>query len=290
MLHWRCCDCHSEEKAAQDCFFLRMAFYYHFFHAGKYCSQAVCGRKGGGGMSVIDRERLPQHVGIIMDGNGRWAKQRGLKRTQGHREGARVFRRICEYANDIGIRYITFYAFSTENWARPPEEVSAIMELLREYLFEAEERKKENAARGMRIRFIGSQEGLPGDIISLMNQAQKESLAATKTIVNIAVNYGGRQEILQSVQRLAQQAAVGKIKPEEITLEQIGGGLYTAGQPDPDLIIRPSGEYRLSNFLIWQAAYAEFWFSDVLWPDFTEADFDQALESYQRRDRRFGGI
>ena len=150
--------------------------------------------------------------------------------------------------------------------------------------------KKENAARGMRIRFIGSQEGLPGDIISLMNQAQKESLAATKTIVNIAVNYGGRQEILQSVQRLAQQAAVGKIKPEEITLEQIGGGLYTAGQPDPDLIIRPSGEYRLSNFLIWQAAYAEFWFSDVLWPDFTEADFDQALESYQRRDRRFGGI
>lgn len=133
-------------------------------------------------MSVIDRERLPQHVGIIMDGNGRWAKQRGLKRTQGHREGARVFRRICEYANDIGIRYITFYAFSTENWARPPEEVSAIMELLREYLFEAEERKKENAARGMRIRFIGSQEGLPGDIISLMNQAQKESSPRRKRL------------------------------------------------------------------------------------------------------------
>ena len=241
-------------------------------------------------MSVIDRERLPQHVGIIMDGNGRWAKQRGLKRTQGHREGARVFRRICEYANDIGIRYITFYAFSTENWARPPEEVSAIMELLREYLFEAEERKKENAARGMRIRFIGSQEGLPGDIISLMNQAQKESLAATKTIVNIAVNYGGRQEILQSVQRLAQQAAVGKIKPEEITLEQIGGGLYTAGQPDPDLIIRPSGEYRLSNFLIWQAAYAEFWFSDVLWPDFTPEHLEQAIAAFHQRQRRFGGI
>ena len=241
-------------------------------------------------MSVINQERLPQHVGIIMDGNGRWAKQRGLKRTQGHKEGARVFRRICEYANDIGIRYITFYAFSTENWARPPEEVSAIMELLREYLWEAEDRKNANAARGMRIRFIGSQEGLPGDIISLMNQAQEESLAATKTIVNIAVNYGGRQEILHSVQCLAQQTAAGELKPEEITLEQIGGGLYTAGQPDPDLIIRPSGEYRLSNFLIWQAAYAEFWFSDVLWPDFTEADFDLALESYRRRDRRFGGI
>ena len=239
-------------------------------------------------MSVIDRERLPQHVGIIMDGNGRWAKQRGLKRTQGHREGARVFRRICEYANDIGIRYITFYAFSTENWARPPEEVSAIMELLREYLFEAEERKKENAARGMRIRFIGSQEGLPGDIISLMNQAQKESLAATKTIVNIAVNYGGRQEILQSVQRLAQQAAVGKIKPEEITLEQIGGGLYTAGQPDPDLIIRPSGEYRLSNFLIWQAAYAEFWFSDVLWPDFNKKLLEDIIKNFNIRERRYG--
>ena len=148
--------------------------------------------------------------GLLWTATAVGQKQRGLKRTQGHREGARVFRRICEYANDIGIRYITFYAFSTENWARPPEEVSAIMELLREYLFEAEERKKENAARGMRIRFIGSQEGLPGDIISLMNQAQKESLAATKTIVNIAVNYGGRQEILQSVQRLAQQAAVGE--------------------------------------------------------------------------------
>ncbi len=241
-------------------------------------------------MPAIDQEHLPQHVGIIMDGNGRWAKQRGLKRTEGHKEGARVFRRICEYANDIGIRFITFYAFSTENWARPPEEVSAIMELLREYLFEAEERKRENEARGMRIRFIGSQEGLPRDIVRLMNQAQEESLSATKTIVNIAVNYGGRQEILHSVRGLAQLVSAGEKKPEEITLEDIGNGLYTAGQPDPDLIIRPSGEYRLSNFLIWQAAYAEFWYSDVLWPDFKEADFDQALESYQKRNRRFGGI
>ena len=233
---------------------------------------------------------IPNHIAIILDGNGRWAKAKGLPRGYGHVKGCANLEQVCYDIKDLGVKYLTVYAFSTENWARPPEEVSAIMELLREYLFEAEERTKENAARGMRIRFIGSQEGLPGDIISLMNQAQKESLAATKTIVNIAVNYGGRQEILQSVQRLAQQAAVGKIKPEEITLEQIGGGLYTAGQPDPDLIIRPSGEYRLSNFLIWQAAYAEFWFSDVLWPDFTEADFDQALESYQRRDRRFGGI
>lgn len=225
-----------------------------------------------------------------MDGNGRWAKQRGLKRTAGHKEGARVFRRICEYANDLGIGHITFYAFSTENWARPPEEVSAIMELLREYLFEAEERKRENAARGMRIRFIGSQEGLPPDITGLMNQAQQESLQAEKTIVNIAVNYGGRQEILHSVRSLAQRVAAGEIQPGDLTLADIERGLYTAGQPDPDLIIRPSGEYRLSNFLIWQAAYAEFWYSDVLWPDFREADFDRALESYRSRSRRFGGI
>lgn len=241
-------------------------------------------------MSAIDQTQLPQHVGIIMDGNGRWAKQRGLKRSQGHKEGARVFRRICEYANDLGIRYITFYAFSTENWNRPPEEVSAIMELLREYLFEAEDRKKENAARGMRIRFIGCQEDLPPDIVGLMNQAQEESLSAEKTIVNIAVNYGGRQELLHSVRSLARRVAAGEKKPEEITLADIESGLYTAGQPDPDLIIRPSGEYRLSNFLIWQAAYAEFWYSDVLWPDFQEADFDRALESYRKRSRRFGGI
>ncbi|HIT53025.1 MAG TPA: di-trans,poly-cis-decaprenylcistransferase [Candidatus Fimivicinus intestinavium] len=241
-------------------------------------------------MPAIERQNLPQHVGIIMDGNGRWAKQRGMQRSEGHKEGARVFRRICEYANDIGIRYITFYAFSTENWARPPQEVSAIMDLLREYLFEAEDRKKENAQRGMRIRFIGSQEGLPQDIVALMQQAQAESLEATRTVVNIAVNYGGRQELLHSVRELARQVQQGAKTPEELTLADIEAGLYTAGQPDPDLIIRPSGEYRLSNFLIWQAAYAEFWYSDVLWPDFTEADFDRALASYQKRSRRFGGI
>lgn len=233
---------------------------------------------------------LPRHVGIIMDGNGRWAKQRGLERSEGHKQGAKVFRKICDYANDIGIECITFYAFSTENWRRPPQEVAAIMDLFRDYLYDAQESEADNERRQMRINFIGDREGLPEDIVSLMDEAESKSIDKNHIIVNIAINYGGRQEIAQAVRKLAQKAVDGKINASEITEENISDMLYTGGQPDPDLIIRPSGEYRLSNFLIWQSAYAEFWYSDILWPDFTELDFDKAMEDFAKRNRRFGGV
>ena len=238
----------------------------------------------------VEKDCLPKHVAIIMDGNGRWAKQRGLPRSEGHKQGAKVFKRICEYAADRGIKYLTFYAFSTENWSRPEEEVRNIMNLFRDYLYEAEERKVENEEKGMRLRYIGDREGLPEDIIHLVNQLEKQSADKVKTTVNLAVNYGGRNELLKACKAIAQECADGVRTPESITEDDISSKLYTAGQPDPDLIIRPSGEFRLSNFLIWQAAYSEFLYSNILWPDYTEDDFDAALEEYARRNRRFGGV
>ena len=241
-------------------------------------------------MSIPEKELLPKHVAIIMDGNGRWAKQRGLPRTEGHKKGAAVFKRICEHAADIGIEYLTFYAFSTENWKRPQEEVDKIMDIFRDYLHEAEERKEENELKGFRIRFIGEKSGMPDDILFLANQLEAQSQNKAKTTVNLAVNYGGRNEILHACKRLCEESKDGKINLDELTENDISARLYTAGQPDPDLIIRPSGEYRLSNFLIWQAAYSEFLYSDILWPDYTEADFDAALEEFAHRNRRFGGV
>ncbi len=232
---------------------------------------------------------LPRHIGIIMDGNGRWAKQRGLERSEGHKAGANVFRRICDYGAELGIECMTFYAFSTENWKRPPKEVEAIMNLFREFLGEAQDREEENEQKGLRIRYVGEREGLPEDIIELINTLEKGSLDK-KTIVNIAINYGGRNEILHSVKKIAAQVEAGELKAKDIDLKNIEDNLFTAGLPDPDLIIRPSGEYRLSNFLIWQAAYSEFWFSDILWPDFTEDDLDKAIIDYCKRNRRFGGV
>ena len=239
---------------------------------------------------MLENIVLPEHIGVIMDGNGRWAKQRGLERSAGHKAGADVFRKICDYAGEIGIKYITFYAFSTENWKRPAGEVSAIMDLFRDYLFEAQEREEENLAKGMRIRYIGDRNALPEDIVKLIEQLEKQSADKTTITVNLAVNYGGRDEILNAVKNLAKKVEAGELKADDITLKDIDGNLYTAGQPDPDLIIRPSGEYRLSNFLIWQAAYSEFWFSDILWPDFTSDDLDKAIIDYSKRNRRFGGV
>lgn len=234
--------------------------------------------------------QLPKHIGIIMDGNGRWAKKRGLKRWDGHKEGANVFRKICSYACDIGIKSITFYAFSTENWRRPPEEVAAIMELFREYLGEAEDRENENIRKGMQMHFIGRRDDMPEDIVSLMETAEENSKDASRIKVNIAINYGGRLEIVEAVRKIAQKVKDGEIQPEDITEDDISANIYTAGQDDPDLIIRPSGEYRLSNFLLWQSAYSEFWFSDILWPDFTTDDLDRAIDDYNNRSRRFGGV
>lgn len=233
---------------------------------------------------------LPRHIAVIMDGNGRWAKNRGLERSDGHKEGAKTFRKICDYAADIGIEYLTFYAFSTENWKRPQQEVDALMDLFRSYLSEMKQRENENEERGYNIRFIGNIDGIPEDIRRLLSVVEKDSETKTKTHINIAVNYGGRAEIVCAVKKIAQMVKNGKILPEDIDENLISGNLYTASQPDPDLIIRPSGEQRISNFLIWQSAYSEFWYSDVLWPDFTADDLNKALEAYQKRNRRFGGV
>lgn len=233
---------------------------------------------------------LPVHVAVIMDGNGRWAKQRGLERSEGHKAGGKTFRRICDYAADLGIKYLTFYAFSTENWKRSEKEVNAIMDLFREYLTEMQERKDENKKRGYRIRFIGDESGVPEDIVDLFHTVESDSSEQTKTNINIAVNYGGRNEIVNAVKKISEKIKTGELKTENIDESTLSSYLCTAGQPDPDLIIRPSGEYRLSNFLIWQSAYSEFWYSDILWPDFTNEDFDKALEAYSKRSRRFGGV
>jgi len=236
---------------------------------------------------------LPQHIGIIMDGNGRWAKQRGLPRPVGHKAGVEAFQRICEYAADLGVKYLTFYAFSTENWQRPPEEVDAIMELFRSQLDDMERRRAENEQRKFRIRYIGGlEEGgpVPADILCRLRKMEQESSTQDQTVINIAVNYGGRSEILHAARQLAERCVKGEMRPEELTEADLEDGLYTAGQDMPDLIIRPSGEQRLSNFLLWQSAYAELWFSDILWPDFSCEDLDMAIEDYGKRNRRFGDI
>ncbi len=225
---------------------------------------------------------LPQHIAIIMDGNGRWAKKRSLPRTAGHVAGAKTFKTIARYCNRIGLKYLTVYAFSTENWKRPPEEVKGIMNLLRDYLRDAENFKDEN----IKVKFLGDLEPLDNDIKELIHKNEKGSQNATGLCLNIAINYGGRDEITKAVQKIAKSG----IKAEEITEDTISENLYTAGMPDPDFIIRPSGEYRLSNYLIWQSAYAEYWFSDILWPDFTPKHLEKAIEDYNRRNRRFGGV
>ena len=241
-------------------------------------------------MKKEDFSVLPVHVGVIMDGNGRWAKKRGLERSKGHIEGAKTFRRIGEYAGDLGIKYISFYAFSTENWSRPQTEVDAIMKLFGEYLDEVQERLQENIEKGIRIRFLGDKSALTPELQYMMNFVEDATKDMTKVNLNIAVNYGGQQEILHSVKNIAKRVQNGELNPYDITLSDIQSGLYTLEQPPVDLVIRPSGEQRLSNFLLWQSAYAEFWYSDVLWPDFTEDDFDEALKAYENRNRRFGGI
>lgn len=233
---------------------------------------------------------LPQHIGIIMDGNGRWAKQRNLPRYKGHIEGAKTFRKIGEFAAEVGVKCLTFYAFSTENWKRPQEEVDAIMQLLREYLNEAQERLDENREKGIVLRFLGDRKGIPEDIQALMAYVEDASKYETKVVLNLAVNYGGRHEVTEGVRNIAERVAKGELSPEDITEELISQSLYTKDIPDPDLIIRPSGEYRLSNFLTWQSAYSELWFSNVLWPDFTEENLCEALREFEKRNRRFGGV
>ena len=231
--------------------------------------------------AAVERS-LPQHIAIIMDGNGRWAKKRGLPRSAGHAAGAKTFKQIARYCNKIGIKYLTVYAFSTENWKRPETEVKGIMDLFRSYLKDVDNFKGEN----IRLEFIGDREPLADDIKKLMEHAEEESANATGLHLNMAINYGGRDELVHAVKAIIKEG----IPADKITEDVVSAHLYTAGQPDPDFIIRPSGEYRLSNYLIWQSAYAEYWFSDVLWTDFKPKHLDKALEDFSNRNRRFGGV
>jgi len=231
--------------------------------------------------------KIPVNLGIIMDGNGRWAKKRGLPRQAGHVTGAQVFRKITKYCQKCGVQYLTVYAFSTENWRRPQEEVDAIMNLLRQYLKESlADFQQEN----IRTRFIGDRTALDEDIRLLMEEAERTTAHKDGMTLNIALNYGGQQEITAAARKLAEKVAAGEISPSAIDEAMLEGALYTEDQPPVDLILRPSGEYRLSNFLIWQSAYAEYVFMAVLWPDVKEADLGRAFEECARRDRRFGGV
>ena len=230
---------------------------------------------------------LPEHIGIIMDGNGRWAQKRGLPRSAGHKQGARTFREIVRYCRSIGIRYLTVYAFSTENWKRPQSEIDAIMNLLRDYLDELERHSDEE--QGV-LRFIGDMAPLAEDLRQRIADVQERTAGREGITVNIALNYGGRHEIVHAVQQAVSLARQGTLTPEAVDEALVDSLMYTAGQPPVDLIIRPSGEQRISNFLLWQGAYAEFVFMDVLWPDFTPGDLDRAIAEFQRRSRRFGGI
>lgn len=236
---------------------------------------------------ALSPEFLPNHLGIIMDGNGRWAKKRGLPRSAGHTAGAAIFKKIARYCSTIGIRYLTVYAFSTENWTRPPEEVGALMVLFKQYL---QESLRDFRNDDIKVNFIGDTSKFPASLQELIAETKEVCANRRGMVLNIAMNYGGRAELVQAAEKVAERVAAGTLQPAEIDEKVLSGELYTAGQPDVDLIIRPSGEERLSNFLLWQSAYAEFVFMDVLWPDFTPEDLNRALLEFARRCRRFGGI
>lgn len=238
---------------------------------------------------MIDGEMLsiPQHVAIIMDGNGRWAKKRHMPRNFGHKAGAKAVEQICEDAHNLGIKYLTVYAFSTENWKRSVEEVTGIMNLLRNYLKDCIERASKN---NMRVRVIGDRSALDGDIVSRIAELEEKTKMYDGLNFTIALNYGGRDEIRRAICRIAEDVKAGKLSTEQIDEAYISACLDTNGIPDPDLLIRTSGEVRLSNYLIWQLAYSEFYFTDVLWPDFSVEDLKEAIRYFNGRERRFGGV
>ena len=238
-------------------------------------------------MAESKEYKVPRHVAIIMDGNGRWAKKRLLPRKAGHVQGSRVAEQICEDAYDLGIEYLTIYAFSTENWARPKDEVDALMNLLRKYMKDSIERSSKN---NMRVRVIGDISALAPDLQESILKLEEISAKNTGLKFQVAINYGGRDEILRAVRKAAEKVKEGALKPEDINEEVFYGFFDTAGIPYPDLMIRTSGEMRTSNFLPWQLAYSEFYFTDVLWPDFNKKELKKALDFYNGRERRFGGV
>ncbi len=232
-------------------------------------------------------KNLPAHIGIIMDGNGRWAKKRALPRSMGHTAGAQTFRKIARYCSDIGVKHLTVYAFSTENWRRPKEEVDALMKLFEEYLNEALRDFKDDT---IVVKFLGDRTAFSPKLQALINENEEESKDRTGMVLNIAMNYGGRDELITATKKIAEKVKNGELSVDDINAQLISDSIYTAGQPDPDLIIRPSGEFRVSNFLLWQSAYAEYYISDKLWPDFSTDDLDKAIAEFSKRNRRYGGV
>lgn len=235
----------------------------------------------------IDFARLPQHIGVIMDGNGRWAKKRGLPRSAGHQAGADTLKKIVTECNKMGIKYITVYAFSTENWKRPKEEVDFLMNLLMSYLMDAE---RTLAGENVRIRAIGSGRELSPEMREQIKKTEEFTSKNTGIVMNIALNYGSREELVNATKNICEKVQKGEILPQDIDADMISGQLYTGGQPDPDLIIRTSNEQRLSNFMMWQASYSELYFTKTLWPDFSVESLYDAILEYQNRDRRYGGV
>ncbi|MCL2766719.1 MAG: isoprenyl transferase [Peptococcaceae bacterium] len=238
-------------------------------------------------LELIDKQRLPKHVAIIMDGNGRWAQKRGMPRALGHRAGVESLRDIVELCCETGIGVLTVYAFSTENWKRPREEIIVLMDLLVEYL---QKEVKKLHREGVRINPIGRVEDLPQPAVDAIAAAVKLTGNNNRLVLNVALNYGGRMEIIDAVRAIAEGVESGQYRANQVDAELFANYLYTAGLPEPDLLIRPSGDYRISNFLLWQLAYTEFWFTDTLWPEFRRKDMLRALVDFQSRDRRFGGL
>ena len=229
---------------------------------------------------------IPKHIGIIMDGNGRWAKKRMLPRNMGHKKGAEVFKDITRYCNELGLESVTFYAFSTENWKRPQDEIDGLMKLFKQYLIDAFDYEKENN----KVIFLGDKSAFNQELRELMTEIESKTADRTGMKLNLALNYGSRDEIVHACKEIAQKVSEGSMSVDDIDENSFADHLYTKGQPDPDFILRPSGEKRISNFLLWQCAYSEFIYMDVLWPDFTRKDLDSAIAEFNSRNRRFGGV
>lgn len=236
---------------------------------------------------ALSADKIPQHIAVIMDGNGRWAKSRGLPRMAGHHSGMKTVKRITMAADRLGVKYLTLYAFSTENWKRPKAEVEFLMKLPQEFLaIELQELIEKN----VQVRMMGYKEDLPDHTLRAVEEAIKQTANNTGLVLNFALNYGSRKEMIEAVRLIGEEVRAGRLLPEQINDEHMDSSLLTSGMPDPDLLIRTSGELRLSNFMLWQLAYSELWFTDVYWPEFTEEHFYEAVREYQRRARRYGGV
>lgn len=238
-------------------------------------------------MENIDLNRLPRHIAVIMDGNGRWARKHALMRLDGHRRGAEAVRVVVRACRELGISYVTLYAFSSENWQRPWQEVAGLMKILHDYI---RSELREMLANGIRLNVVGRMDNFEAAIKELLTDAMKETSQNSAMVLNLALSYGGRDEIVQAAKTIAEDVQAGLLAPQDINCDVFSKYLYTANMPDPDLLIRTSGEYRISNFLLWQCAYTEFYFTDVLWPDFTKQHLMEAIREFQRRERRFGRI